>query len=153
MIGASVPASVSICAASVNSARLPVPGVPKPVLWVVSPNPDVVSDECWVRDALDPGAFTYPVAEQWRTARVLFDAGVIDAPGGLRALIEAVHGEAGPEVPDALLAAEAEALGTSSASGRMGRRTSWHGKTATGRPGERRATRPIPPGSGRISGS
>lgn len=86
----------------------PVPG---PVLHVVSPDPDVVADDRWLRDVLERGAWTYGVATQWRTARTLFDVGRIDAPGGLRALIEAVHGVEAIDVPQELLASELEALG------------------------------------------
>ena len=49
--------------------------------------------------------------EQWLTARALFDAGEIAAPGGLRTLIEAVHGEDLPPVPEALLDAQTRADG------------------------------------------
>ncbi len=86
----------------------PVPG---PVLHVVAPDPDDVSDDAWLHGALDRGAWTYDVAVQWRTARILFDAGAIDAPGGLRALIEAVHGAEAIEVPGALVEAEMAVLG------------------------------------------
>jgi CRISPR-associated endonuclease/helicase Cas3 len=67
--------------------------VPAPVLHVVSPDPDEVADPRWLHAVLDKGAYVYPLDVQWRTARVLFDAGAINAPAGLRALIEAVHGE------------------------------------------------------------
>lgn len=43
----------------------------------------------------------------WRSAKVLFDTGVIEAPDSLRALIEAVYGREAPSIPPAL---EAEAL-------------------------------------------
>ncbi len=67
--------------------------VPAPVLHVLSPDPDAADDPRWLHSVLDKGAYVYPLEVQWRTARVLFDAGAIDAPAGLRALIEAVHGE------------------------------------------------------------
>lgn len=73
-----------------------------PVLHVLSPDPDVVVDERWLQGVLDRGAYVYPVADQWRTARVLFDVGQIDAPSGLRALIEAVHGADAVSVPPVL---------------------------------------------------
>lgn len=86
----------------------PVPG---PELLVLSPDPDVVEDARWLHGVLDRGAWVYPADVQWRTARALFDAGVIDAPGGLRGLIESVHGQASPIVPEALEAAEWETEG------------------------------------------
>lgn len=73
--------------------------VPAPVLHVVSPDPDAISDERWLHQVLEKGAYVYPLDVQWRSARVLFDAGCIDAPAGLRALIEAVHGKEEDLVP------------------------------------------------------
>ncbi|MEO0524324.1 MAG: CRISPR-associated helicase Cas3' [Pseudomonadota bacterium] len=78
-----------------------------PCLHVVSPDPDEVHSENWLLDVLPRGGWVYPVAEQWRTARAVFDAGVIRAPDGLRALIEAVHGEQPEPVPALLEQAEA----------------------------------------------
>jgi len=80
--------------------------VPAPVLHVVSPDPDHVEDARWLTTVLGGGAYVYPLDQQWRTARVLFDAGRIVAPAGLRALIEAAHGEDGIAVPEPLRAAE-----------------------------------------------
>ena len=88
---------------------------PMATLHVISPDPNNVRDAAWLREVLDRGAWTYGVATQWRTARTLFDTGVIDAPGGLRALIEAVHGAVPIPVPEALLAAENEAMGEGNA--------------------------------------
>ncbi len=85
--------------------------VPAPVLHVLSPDPKQVRDDRWVHDVLDRGAWVYSVADQWRTASVLFDAGRIVAPSGLRALIEPVHGADPIEIPPALAQAEAEAAG------------------------------------------
>lgn len=86
----------------------PVPG---PVLHVVMPDPSVVQDTRWLHDVLDAGAWVYPLDVQWRTARALVDAGAIVAPGGLRHLIEAVHGPDPEPVPDALVRAELEHMG------------------------------------------
>lgn len=84
--------------------------VPHPVLHVLSPDPDAADDERWLHQVLGRGAFVYPAALQWRTARVLFDAARIDAPAGLRDLIEQAHG-AGIAVPEALERADREAEG------------------------------------------
>lgn len=76
--------------------------VPAPILHVVSPDPDWVTDGRWLHLVLDKGAWVYSQVECWRTAQVLACAGVIEAPDGLRALIEAVHGDAAEPVPEAL---------------------------------------------------
>ena len=86
----------------------PVPG---PELHVLSPDPDMVEGEDWLSAVLGGGSWVYRLDEQWRTARALFDAGEIIAPEGLRALIEAVHGEFGPPVPETLLEAQLKAEG------------------------------------------
>lgn len=85
--------------------------VPAPVLHVLSPDPAEVSDDRWLQGTLGSGAWVYSVADVWRSARVLFAAGRIEAPQGLRALIEAVHGDGAEDVPEALLPAEMQALG------------------------------------------
>lgn len=85
--------------------------VPEPVLHVLGPDPSQVNDDNWLVETIGRGAWVYSVADVWRTARELFRVGRIEAPGGLRALIEAVHGEDGLPVPDVLLRAEAEILG------------------------------------------
>lgn len=96
--------------------RRPAPArpLPGPVLHVLSPDPDAVEGPRWLHEVLGQGAFVYPAALQWRSARVLFDAGRIDAPGGLRALIEAAHGDTLP-VPEVLERAELDALGRAGA--------------------------------------
>ena len=80
-------------------------------LLVLSPDPDHVHGPRWLQDTLKAGAWVYPADVQWRTARALFDNGAIEAPGGLRDLIEAVHGAAAPEVPDPLQKHEQETIG------------------------------------------
>ena len=85
--------------------------VPEPVLHILSPDPGKVDDERWLHGTLDRGAWVYPVAEIWRSARVLFSEGKIDAPSHLRGLIEAVYGADAEVVPDALLKAELEMEG------------------------------------------
>jgi CRISPR-associated endonuclease/helicase Cas3 len=82
-----------------------------PLLHVLSPDPGDVTDEHWSRDLLGNGWFVYPPPVQWRTAKALFAAEAIDAPDGLRPLIEAVDGADAPDVPDALKDAEANWLG------------------------------------------
>jgi len=77
--------------------------VPEPVLHVLSPDPAEVQDDRWLQGTLDRGAHVYALADVWRSARVLFSAGQIVAPQGLRALIEAVDGDAADEVPAPLL--------------------------------------------------
>lgn len=85
--------------------------VDRPLLHVLSPDPAVVIDDKWLHGTLGSGAFVYAPGDIWRTAHVLFSAGRIDAPHGLRALIEAVHGEATVALPQPLQAREREALG------------------------------------------
>ena len=79
-----------------------------PMLHVVAPDPADVNNVRWLREMFPSGAWVYPVVDQWRTARVLFAAGSIRAPHGLRDLIEAVHGADRLPVPDALEGAEIE---------------------------------------------
>lgn len=85
--------------------------VAAPVLHVLSPDAAEATSDRWLQGALGKGAFVYPVAEQWRTARTAFGIGAIDAPRGLRAMIEAVHGEDAEDVPAALERREAGDLG------------------------------------------
>ena len=75
----------------------------------------------WLAETQPRGAWVYGLAEQWRTAEVLFRAGEIVAPGGLRALIEAVHGENPLEVPEGIRAAEDRALGDAYAAAGLAR--------------------------------
>lgn len=92
----------------------PVPGpVQGPVLHVLAPDPDAVAGPDWAGAVLGQGAHVYDAATLWRTARALFDAGEIRAPEGLRALVEAGHGDA--SVPAALEAAEIVAAGKAGA--------------------------------------
>jgi len=95
-------------------ARRPVPA---PVLFVVSPDPAQVADARWLNAVLDRGAFVYPHDLQWRTADHLFRLGRIEAPSGLRNLIEAVHGDDLPPVPEVLGPAEIERMGVAAAQG------------------------------------
>lgn len=85
--------------------------VPRPVLHVVSPDPAEVPDARWLHHVLEGGAWVYPLADQWRTADLLFRRGEINAPYQLRDLIEAVHGDGTAPVPPVLDAAEQERIG------------------------------------------
>lgn len=89
-------------------AARPLPG---PALHVVSPDPEKVEGDDWLHDVLDRGAWVYRLDHQWRTAKTLFEAGEIVAPEGLRALIEAVHGEEELQVPELLEEAHQRAGG------------------------------------------
>lgn len=89
--------------------------IPAPVLHVISPDPDEVEGDDWLRAVLGGGAWVYRLDHQWLTARALFDAGEIVEPVGLRALIEAVHGEGAPCVPEPLKDSETSADGEATA--------------------------------------
>ena len=90
------------------AAERPVPG---PLLAVLSPDPNRVTDARWLRGVLGRGAQVYRHDHQWLTARAIFEAGAIDEPDGVRALIEAVHGRDAPDVPGPLARASLEAEG------------------------------------------
>ncbi len=85
--------------------------VPFPVLHVLSADPSCVSDERWLQPVLGRGAWVYSIADTWRAARVVFERGRIEAPDGLRSLIEAVHGPEAEVVPEVLDRAEIEVMG------------------------------------------
>lgn len=93
-----------------HSRPVPDPGC-GPVLSVMSPDPEDVNDDRWLARVLDRGAWVYPLDLQWRTAQALAKQGQIDAPGGLRALIEQVHGDDDTPLPLPLIRAEDERLG------------------------------------------
>lgn len=96
-----------------HMVRRPAAGrpVPAPLLHVIAPDAARPVDARWLAEVQPRGAWVYGLAEQWRTAEVLFRAGEIVAPGGLRALVEAVYGKDRSPIPDALAAAEGGALG------------------------------------------
>ncbi len=75
-----------------------------PELVVVSPEPSLNAGETWFSDAFPRAAYVYrDHARLWLTARCLKDVGVIESPGGLRSLIEAVYGaDVDAEVPAGL---------------------------------------------------
>ena len=93
-------------------AGRPVPG---PALHVLSPDPDEVKSDDWLHQVLDRGAWVYRLDYQWLTARAVFDAGEITAPDDLRALIEVVHGDNAPPVPEVISKAHLKADGEAKA--------------------------------------
>ena len=76
----------------------------QPTLVVVGPEPVAGADEEWFSRAFPRAAYVYKDhARLWLTARVLEDAGMIESPGALRALVESVYGEgAEASIPDDL---------------------------------------------------
>ncbi len=97
--------------------------VPRPMLYLLSPDPAAVGGADWLRKVLGSGAWVYPLADQWRTADLLCRTGEIRAPEGLRDLIEPVHGDNASPVPEVLDAAEQERIGESYARGNLGAQT------------------------------
>ncbi len=94
--------------------------VPEPVLHVLSPDPGEIRDVQWLSRVLGRGAAVYPLDLQWRTAEHLFRVGRVEAPAGLRGLIEATHiddgaldglGREAPPTPELLEQAERNRLG------------------------------------------
>ena len=79
-----------------------------PSLHVLAPDPGHVEDGKWLSRCLGTGALIYPLDQQWRTARALFEKGTIRMPGGLRDLIDSVYGNDLLDVPEALESAEIE---------------------------------------------
>jgi CRISPR-associated endonuclease/helicase Cas3 len=84
-------------------------------LLVVSPEPVSDADTAWYRRDFPKAAFVYENhALLWRSAEILFAAGAIVSPAGVRPMIEAVYGKGAlDEVPRGLegprLAAEGKA--------------------------------------------
>lgn len=89
----------------------------QPELVVVGPMPTVSADEEWFRRAFPRAAYVYQDhARLWLTARMLEDAGVIESPGKMRLLIEAVYGDdADTNLPAALQDSFFEAEGKAGA--------------------------------------
>ena len=93
--------------------------VERPHILVVSPDPDPVEDENWLEPALGKAAFVYQHAGvMWRSAKALFDAGRIDAPGSFRPLIERVY--ANKDVPPGLEERQGQDTGTEMADRSLG---------------------------------
>lgn len=85
---------------------------PAPVLHILAPRPVQDPAPNWYSELFPRGSFVYPdVGRLWLTQQALTAAGAIASPGqpgeaaGVRALVEAVYGEHGASIPDALLAA------------------------------------------------
>ncbi|MCW2318973.1 CRISPR-associated helicase Cas3 [Rhodoblastus acidophilus] len=67
--------------------------LPEARLLVISPEPADDADHDWFRRAFPKGAYVYENhALVWRSAKILFETGVIDSPAGVRALVESVYG-------------------------------------------------------------
>ncbi len=76
-----------------------------PELLVLSPDPDSVADEKWYRQISRRGASVYAHhGVVWRSAKALFEAGKIDTPDGVRALVESVYASSDfTDIPKPLL--------------------------------------------------
>ena len=62
-------------------------------LLIVSPSPIEEADQDWYRRTFPKAAYVYGNhALLWRSAKSLFEVGVIDSPTGVRALVESVYG-------------------------------------------------------------
>ena len=84
-----------------------------PELLVVAPKTDNDDDQCWFRREFPRAAYVYrDHARLWLTAKALREAGAIESPEGLRALIESVYGDGSEEqVPERLRGVYWEAEG------------------------------------------
>lgn len=90
--------------------------VATPELVVVSPDPVHVENRDWYAQVSHRAASVYRHhGIVWRSARTLFQTGVIETPGGIRALIEAVYGMDGSDVPPPLQKASNDAEGNAAA--------------------------------------
>lgn len=85
-----------------------------PRLLVLSPPAADDADASWLVGVLRRTRHIYRGSVLWRSARVLFEAGSIVAPEGIRALVERVY-DAPEEVPPGLVAALNKETGTESA--------------------------------------
>ncbi|HEX5957169.1 MAG TPA: CRISPR-associated helicase Cas3' [Hyphomicrobiaceae bacterium] len=84
-----------------------------PELLVLSPDPARVTDKDWYRTLSARAAAVYNHhGIIWRSAKVLFERGAIETPGGVRELIERVYGPREfDDVPEALQAQSNRAEG------------------------------------------
>ena len=73
-----------------------------PILHILSPDPDKVDSDRWLHPVMEHGAWVYPPTVMWRSAKAIFDAGVICEPSGLRELIEQVESSGSLPVPEVL---------------------------------------------------
>ena len=85
--------------------------VSRRVLHVLSDDPDRVTGTDWNGSISKGSAFVYGLPILWRSAKAIFETGMIRQPEGLQALIEAVIGPDRPEVPEVLTARELEIEG------------------------------------------
>jgi CRISPR-associated endonuclease/helicase Cas3 len=84
-------------------------GLPECELLVVSPDPVAAPAADWAADSSIGGTrFVYPPHILWLSARVMFAAGVIAVPDGVRGLVEAVYGDVAEAVPEGLLRSESK---------------------------------------------
>lgn len=91
-------------------------GFERAELLVLSPEAVALPDANWATDAAIGGTrFVYPAPILWRSARVLFAAGAIAAPGNLRRLVEAVYGADAEAAPPGLQKAEMDFIGVTEA--------------------------------------
>lgn len=90
-----------------------------PELLVVSPDPVDEPASDWLAEMPGTQAIYRDPALLWRSAQLLFAAGAIDTPSGMRTLIEPVYA-AGAMVPAALVKASDAARGKGIAEGRLG---------------------------------
>ncbi len=92
-----------------------------PRLLVVSPEATTDADGGWLSGPLRRTRNIYRWTILWRTARALFAAGAIMAPGDVRRLIGAVYDQPEEDVPAGLARALAEETGAESAAIQMAR--------------------------------
>ncbi|MGH6680216.1 MAG: hypothetical protein ACREDL_15105 [Bradyrhizobium sp.] len=87
-----------------------------PELVVLSADPVDAPDKDWATSVLGRGAYVYPDhVLLWRSARVLFQAGGIATPEGVRALVEAVYEANSEPTPPALSPSQNKAVGAAAA--------------------------------------
>jgi CRISPR-associated endonuclease/helicase Cas3 len=88
-------------------------------LCVLSPAPVDDPPADWLRELRGTESVYRDPALLWRSARMIFTAGAIETPGGLRALIEPVYAR-DPCVPNGLMEASGRAFAKGIAEGRLG---------------------------------
>ncbi|MXZ00803.1 CRISPR-associated helicase Cas3' [Candidatus Poribacteria bacterium] len=77
-----------------------------PILYLVSPDPDIVTGPDWLPETIGTGGYTYSRLDTWRTADTLLKVGRISVSHGLRDLINPVHGDDPIDAPDVLATAD-----------------------------------------------
>lgn len=81
----------------------------KPLLKILAPDWERVQSEDWLAETQPRGRHVYRPGVLWRSAKALFEAGAIDAPAGLRALVEAASADA--PLPEPIIRADARREG------------------------------------------